>query len=289
MSVEIHIVPELKERIRVSDYTINIFKSLPTKSGVKKALKRGEIKIDDEIAHSGDWLIGGEKLQLELEVKFSLYKLKYEVVWEDDHLAVINKPAGVPVHSHGHRNIQNSLPHNLSPSTILHAMQLPRPVHRLDYETSGLLIIAKTYDAMTRLGEDLAARQITKTYSAVTIGKINHQSPIIESIDKKPSITNFKVIESITSDKYEQLNLLEINLETGRKNQIRRHFLGIGNPILGDKKYYLQNKVSYGNGLYLIANALSLAHPITEDPITLEIPLSKKFIRLFPSAFPTRS
>ena len=286
MSIEIHKVPELEKQTRFSDYAINIFRSLPTKSGVKKALKKGEIKINGKLASSGDWLSGGEELVLEQDIKFNLYKLSYDVVFEDDHLAIINKPAGIPVHSHAHRNIQNSLPHNLQPSTIGHALQIPRPVHRLDHETSGLLIVAKTYEAMTQLGQDLAERKIKKNYTAVAIGKIERKSPILEALDGKPSSTVFRILASIDSEKYEQLNLLEIHLTTGRKNQIRRHFLGIGNPILGDKKYYLENKLSFGNGLYLTASALSLIHPITKDHITLNIKLAKKFTRLFPSAFP---
>lgn len=284
MPIEIHKVPRLDERIRFSDYAVDIFKALPTKSGIKKALKRGEIKINDKLASSGDWLIGGEELVLNKEVKYALYKLSYDVEYEDDHLAVINKPAGIPVHSHAHRNIQNSLPHNLKPSSILHAMQMPRPVHRLDYETSGLLIVAKTYDAMISLGDALANRKIEKTYTAVAIGVINKESPIKGPIDNKSSYTKFKIIDSITSEKYDKLNLLDIALKTGRKNQIRRHFHSIGNPILGDKKYYLDNKISYGNGLYLTASALSFLHPITQDRLELKIKLSNKFTRLFPSA-----
>lgn len=285
LPIEIHKVPPLIEKIRFSDYAINIFKTLPTKSGVKKALKKNEIYIDDKIASSGDWLTGGEELRLKQEIKFNLYKLDYDVVYEDDYLAIIHKPAGVPVHSHAHRNIQNSLPHNLKPSSIPSAMQLPRPVHRLDHETSGLLIVAKTYEAMTSLGQDLAEGKVKKIYTTVAIGNIVQVSPITATIDDKVSTTNFKIIETISSEKYEKLNLLEIDLKTGRKNQIRRHFLGIENPILGDKKYFLENKLSYGNGLYLIANALSFVHPIKKDLLSVNIPLPQKFKRLFPNQF----
>jgi len=285
LSTEIHKVPTLDERIRFSDYAVNIFTSLPTKSGVKKALRRREIKINGKLAASGDWLTGGEELVLDMEVKVNEYKLSYEVVYEDDHLAVINKPAGIPVHSHTHRNIQNSLPFNLQSSAIIGAMQIPRPVHRLDYETSGLLIIAKTYEAMTHLGQDLAQRNIQKIYTAVAIGSIAQQCPITAPVDDKPSMTRFKIIDTINSEKYDKLNLLEIDLKTGRKNQIRRHFYEIGNPILGDKKFYLEDKISYGNGLYLSASALSFIHPITKEAINLKIGLANKFIRLFPSAF----
>ena len=283
MSTETHTVPALNERIRLSDYAINIFSSLPTKSGVKKALKKNEITINGEIASSGDWLSGGEELRLEKVIKLNLYKLSYEVVYEDDHLAVVNKPAGVPVHSHSHRNIQNSLPYNLALSSIKHALQIPRPIHRLDHETNGLLIIAKTYQAMTSLGQDLANRKIKKSYTAVTIGQMSHPSPIRDALDGKECNTFFKIIESTSSKKYEMLNLVEVNLDTGRRNQIRRHFLGIGNPILGDKKYFIEDKVSYGNGLYLMADALMFSHPITKEIINLSIPVTKKYARLFPS------
>lgn len=284
MSIEIHTVPPQAEKIRFSDYAINIFKSLPTKSGVKKALKKGEITLNGAIAHSGDYLLGGEELILEREINYKPYKLSYPVVYEDDYLAVINKPAGIPVHSHAHRNIQNTLMHNLSPSALPHAMELPRPVHRLDHETSGLLMIAKTYEAMTGLGSALASHEIKKTYTTVAIGNLSQSSPIRETLDGKICQTDFVIRETISSEKYEKLNLLEVNLKTGRRNQIRRHFLGIGNPILGDKKFFIENKLSYGNGLYLVANALSLIHPITKDELNFNLPLAKKYKRLFPNS-----
>lgn len=256
---------------------------LPTKSGIKKALKKGEIQIDGKPAHSGDWLIGGEKITLSQESTINPYELYYDVVFEDDHLAVINKPAGIPVHSHAHRNIQNSLSFNLSQSGITEAMLVPRPVHRLDHETNGLLIIAKTYETMTKLAQALADREVDKTYTAVSIGKMIHIGPIDIELEGKACKTEFNILETIDSEKYEQLNLIKIDLKTGRRNQIRKHFLSIGNPILGDKKFCLPDKVSYGNGLYLIANKLSFLHPDTSEKLNIEIPLPKKYTRLFPS------
>ena len=279
--VEAHTVPALVEKERISDYAVNIFKILPTKSGIKKALKKGEITIDGRKASSGDWLFGGEKITISQENKVRPYKLNYDVVYEDDHLAVINKPAGIPVHSHAHRNIQNSLSYNLSASSIDDAMLIPRPVHRLDHETSGLLIIAKTYQAMTQLVQDLADRKVNKTYTAVAIGKIDQVSPITIDLDDKQCETHFTIKQSILSEKYGNLNMLEIDLKTGRRNQIRKHFLMIGNPILGDKKFNIPDKVSYGNGLYLIANKLGFKHPISSDQLDIQIPLPIKYSRIF--------
>jgi len=281
LQVETHIVPALLEKQRISDYAVNVFKILPTKSGIKKALKKGEVAIDGRRANSGDWLLGGEQLTLSKENKLRPYELYYDVIFEDDYMAVIQKPAGVTVHSHAHRNIQNSLSYNLKTSGLAGSMLVPRPVHRLDHETSGLLIVAKTYDAMTKLVQDLADRKVNKTYTAVSIGKLNHTNPIDIELDDKPSETHFELKQSITSARYEQLNLLEIDLKTGRRNQIRKHFLAIGNPILGDKKFCLPEKISYGNGLYLIANKLSFDHPISKAKLNIEIPLPKKFTRLF--------
>ena len=283
MATETHTVPVLKGRVRISDYAVDIFRSIPTKSGIKKALKKGEIKIGDKLAKSGDWLLGGEVITLEKELKINPYDLDIKVVYEDDHLAVIIKPAGIPVHSHTHRNIQNALPTNLKQSKIPHAMSIARPVHRLDYETSGLLIVAKTYEAMTKLAEALASRHIKKTYTAVVIGVLPEKGTLTTSLDNKDCRTDYVIKDSVLSEKYGKLNLIEINLLTGRKNQIRRHFQVNGNPILGDKKYFIESMVSFGNGLYLTANALSFLHPISKHQVNLSIPLSKKFIRLFPS------
>lgn len=282
LQIESHIVPTLPEKKRISNYAVNIFRLLPTKSGVKKALKKGEISIDGRPANSGDWIFGGEKLTLSQENKIKPYKLLYDVVYEDDYIAIINKPAGVPVHSHSHRNIQNSLSFNIKPSNLDERMLVPRPVHRLDHETSGLLIVAKTYDAMTKLVQSLADRSVDKTYTAVAIGKISNEGAIEFELEGKKCKTVFSIAKTIDSEKYEQLNLLEINLKTGRRNQIRKHFLAIGNPILGDKKFYLPEKISYGNGLYLIANKLIFNHPISGKQLNIEISLPKKYSRLFP-------
>lgn len=287
-STETHIVPFQIDKQRIGNYAINIFKAAPTKSGFKKALKKGEVKIDGRIAKSRDWVFGGEEVVLTKVINVKPCDLDYDVVYQDDHLAVINKPAGIPVHSHGHRNIQNSLPVNLSETSLEGALLIPRPVHRLDHETSGLLIVAKTYSAMTKLVQDLANRTINKNYLAVCIGKLTETSPIITELNGKACETKFKILATIDSEKYEQLNLLKIDLKTGRRNQIRRHFMSIGNPILGDKKFFIPEKVSYGNGLYLVANKLVLRHPITNSVIDLTLPIHKKYSRLFPNYFENR-
>lgn len=282
MSEEIHIVKALAEKTRISDYAIDKFKILPTKSGIKKALKKGEISINGKQAYSGDWLVGGEELKLIKEDLFRPYNLELDVIYEDDHLAVIKKPAGIPVHSHAHRNIQNALTGNLKKSPLEDALVLPRPVHRLDHETCGLLIIAKSYKSMTKLNLNMASRQIKKTYTAAVIGDLVAESPITDLVNGKQSHTEFEIIQTIDSEKYGKLNLVRILLHTGRRNQIRVHFHSLGNPILGDKKFFVENKVSYGNGLYLIANRLEFEHPVHSEPIKIELPLPKKFTRLFP-------
>ena len=282
--IDSHTVPLQKEKIRLQDYAVGIFKTQPTKSGLKKSIKKGLVLLNANVAKTGDFLFGGEILELLQEENISkpTIQIPIEILFEDAHLALINKPAGITVSGNKKWTLENALPDHLSKSTEKDALQRPEPIHRLDHPTSGVLLIGKTSSAVIALNQLFETKNIEKTYFAVSMGEQTKNGILEFPIDEKPSKTTFKVCETLVSEKFDFLNLVELHPATGRKHQIRKHLAAIGNPILGDKIYGKPNKILIGNGLYLHAYSLKFTHPITSKEIFICAKLPKKFTRLFP-------
>lgn len=275
-------VGHLGERIRLSDLDTSDFISIGSRKALKKAIAKKRIVVDGQPGKTASWLTGGEVIEvLQEERPFKILKLKLEVVFEDNHLAIINKPAGIVVSGNKHRTIVNALPFNLKPSSEPGALPYPMPIHRLDYETSGLLIIAKTHSSLISLNAQLANGQIDKKYICISIGPQDSSGTLTTDIKEKNAETRFKTLQSIPSKRFKKLNLTEVQLITGRRHQIRIHFLRNGNPILGDSKHFIEDKILNGKGLFLHAYKVNFNHPINNNPIDAEIETPKKFKRLF--------
>lgn len=281
---ETHLVQKLEKSIRFQEYAVGIFKTIPTKSGIKKAIKKKLISIDGVLATTAKYISGGEKVDLfqsENSSTFERLELTLEVLFEDDYLAIIYKPSGILVSGNKFVTITNALTQNLKKSNVSDAVK-PQPIHRLDYPTSGLLLIGKTNTAITALGKLFKDKQITKTYFAIAIGKMNPKGIINFDVDGKESNTEFEVLKTVKSERFEFLNLVKLLPKTGRKHQLRKHLFAIENPILGDKEYFLEDKVLNGKGLFLHAATLDFIHPFTKDKISITKELPKKFIKIFP-------
>ena len=171
-----HIVPENIKDIRLSDYAIGVFPQIPSRKGLKKAIKNGQVYINGSKANTGNWITTGQKIDLiALDKKPpKIYQLTLPIIYEDDQLAIIKKTAGIVVSGNQFHTIQNALLFNLAPSKAIDAFQLPRPVHRLDYATSGLLLIAKTTSASIYLSKQFKNKTIQKRYQAVIIGPVSY-------------------------------------------------------------------------------------------------------------------
>lgn len=282
--IETHVVEKLESPIRFQEYGVGIFNSVPTKSGIKKAIKKQLIFIDGVLASTSKYISGEEKIELfqsETSSVFKRLKLKLEVLFEDEYLAIVYKPAGILVSGNKFVTIANGLTQNLKKSKQSDAVK-PQPVHRLDYQTSGLLLVGKTSTAIIELGKLFQNKEIKKTYFAITIGAMNTVGRINFLIDKKVAQTKFEVIKTVVSERFEYLNLVKLSPKTGRKHQLRKHVAEIGNPILGDKKYFLEHQVLIGKGLFLHAATLDFVHPFTKDKISITKELPKKFAKIFP-------
>lgn len=282
--IETHIVHKLEKPIRFQEYGVGIFNTIPTKSGIKKAIKKELIFINGSLATTSKYISGGEKIELyqsENSSTFERLELDIEVLFEDDYLAIIYKPAGILVSGNKFITIANGLAQNLIKSTLSDAVK-PQPIHRLDYPTSGLLLIGKTSAAIIELGKLFKEKEIQKTYFAVTIGEICKGGVINLNIDSKSASTEFEVLKSVASERFEFLNLVKLSPKTGRKHQLRKHLFAIGNPILGDKEYFKEGLLLNGKGLYLHAASLVFQHPFTEEKISISKKLPKKFLKIFP-------
>ena len=281
---ESHIAETLEKPIRFQEYAVGIFKTIPTKSGIKKAIKKGLIFIDENLATTSKYISGKEKIELfqtENSSTFERLKLDLEVLFEDDYLAIIYKPAGILVSGNKFVTIANGLAQNLKKSRQIDAVK-PQPIHRLDYPTSGLLLVGKTSTAIQKLSKLFEVKDIKKIYFAITIGEMNKKGSIKSSISEKESHTDYEVLESVNSNRFNFLNLVKLSPKTGRKHQLRIHLHSIKNPILGDKEHYIENKILNGKGLFLHAATLEFNHPFTDEKIIISKELPKKFIKIFP-------
>ncbi|WP_350293840.1 RluA family pseudouridine synthase [uncultured Croceitalea sp.] len=256
---------------------------VPTKSAFKKALKKGYLTVNSEVADTATMLSGGEELVLIIPGKASPKKklvFPLTVLYEDEHLAVILKPAGILVSGNTFKTIAAALPQNLKPSTLADAT-IPQPVHRLDYATTGILLVGKTSSAIRALNKLFEEKVITKTYYAVTIGDMLPNGEIISTIGGKQAQSSYVVEQTEPSERFGCLNLVKLSPKTGRRHQLRKHLLSIGSPILGDATYNHEHLILKGKGLYLHAYSLEFIHPFTKEAMHITAKLPEKFKRIF--------
>lgn len=278
--IESHIVPAIAKKIRLQEYAVGIFKMLPSKSGLKKAIKKEEVLLNGKVAKTSDWIEEHQQIDLiqKEEKQLKVFQLKLEVVFEDDHLAIVNKPSGYPTSGNYFKTIEQALPFNLKLSPLPDALPYPIPVHRLDNPTSGLLIIAKTKSAQLLLHQDFEKKKIQKKYLALVTGETPLQSSIKTPIEDKDAFTSYKTLRSF---KHQEVtySLLEITPKTGRTHQIRIHLSTSGFPIVGDKLYGTGLVIFKKKGLYLAAIGLEFFHPIGKNLLKIEIEFPSKFIK----------
>ena len=217
--------------------------------------------------------------------KFKSENIPLDIVYEDKDLVIINKPSGMVVHP-ASGNYENTLVnaliyrYNLDDTNVRSGI-----AHRIDKDTSGLVIVAKNDKTLELLTDMFKNKKIKKTYVAIVDGVINNKSatinaPITRDVkdrkkmmvgkDGKNSITHFYVIKTFKNNTY-----ISLNLETGRTHQIRVHMAYIGHPVTNDKVYGKEN-TSFGQ--YLHASKLEFIHPITKKEIIVEAPLPEEFM-----------
>ena len=237
--------------------------TFPTRAGAKKAVKRGHIAFDGDTAEHHRRVGPGVLLErLEPPGKpAAVFALDLEVVYEDDEMAVVVKLPGFRVNGNLHRTIEHALPHNLTVSQLPTALRRPRPCHRLDAPTGGLLVVAKTARALAHLNRQFEQREIHKTYRAIAIGRLEGSGRIELALDGRDAVTEYEAVDHTHSLRSDWLTTVQLHPVTGRTHQLRRHLQSLGHPILGDMDYGIEGLMLRGKGLFLWATQVELTVP----------------------------
>lgn len=274
-----HIVTDLTESQRLSDYLIGRFEAVSTRKGIKKAILQHRIRVNDQLATTGYWVKNNDLITL-LEVQTAPPKdfdLELEIPFEDDFLAVVVKPAGIPVSGNLFKTLYNALGDNLKRSSQPDSLRWPLPIHRLDTSTSGLVIVAKTHGVRVTLGEMLENKSIQKRYRAILQGTLLGDGTIDSPVQEKEALSKFHVVENIPTLKDTSLTLVDFFPITGRTHQLRIHASSMGTPIVGDKLYQNNMAMKTDKGLFLCAVEVQFQHPVTNEKLHIEIPMPEKF------------
>ncbi len=310
------IVEESENDLRV-DLIINKRQKLLSRTRIKNLILKEKLMLNNEIIKSPSKKVAlGDRLNLEIpepeETSLKPYDFKLEIIHEDNDLLVIDKPAGIIMHP-GAGNYDKTIVNALinydrkSLSTIGDELR-PGIVHRIDKNTSGLVVIAKNNETHENLSKQFSKHTITRVYQLLIWGKLrpssgridtyitrssrNRQLMEVSRSKGKQAITNYKTIEIFENNKSPTLSLVECKLETGRTHQIRVHMNYMGNSIVGDDKYKkkykklkntdlsLENLISKLSRQFLHAKTLGFVHPKTKKEMVFSSILPKKLNNL---------
>ncbi len=312
--IEVRVSPEWSGK-RLDAVAALVFHSY-SRNRLQSWIAEGYLTVNGQTGRSKDKVLGGELLSLQLPPDLLAETLadaqgtslssmvaeavEFPVVFEDAHILVINKPAGLVMHpAPGNRTgtLLNGLLHH-SPSLV----NVPRAgiVHRLDKDTSGLCVVAKTLESHTHLVRQLQAREMGRNYSAVVVGEVPINGTIDAPIGRHPrdrkrmavtdsgkdAITHFECVE-----RYRGCARVSVKLETGRTHQIRVHMTHIGYALIGDPVYGRRlsvlprqvanvEAVANFNRQALHAHKLTLVHPATEETVSFDAPMPADMDRL---------
>ena len=267
-----------------------------SRSAAQKLIAGGALTLDGQSVRKMDKTIAGREYALEIPeakpVAIEAQDIALDVVWEDADCLVINKPKGLVVHpaaGHWDGTLVNALLHHCGAELSgINGEIRPGIVHRIDKDTSGLLIVAKNDFAHQALAEQLQDHSLSRSYLAVVKGGFKEDSGTVDApigrhpVDRKkmavtdrnsrPAVTHWRVLE-----RFGPYTLVECRLETGRTHQIRVHMAHIHHPLLGDTVYGSPKPELGLDSQCLHARALTFRHPRSGEEITLECPLPDWF------------
>lgn len=291
------IIPEELQGTRLDQAAAKLLPDY-SRTQIQDWIKAGTLKINGEATKTRYTVKGNETITLDAMLKaqpiWEAQDIALNIVFEDDALLVINKPAGIVVHpavGNPNSTLLNALLHHCP---LLQKLPRAGIVHRLDKDTTGLLVIAKTNQALKSLTSQLKARTISRIYQAIVAGVLISGATIDEPIARHPinrkrmavidtgkmAITHYRVME-----KYKAYTRIKVQLETGRTHQIRVHMAHIQHAILGDPVYSgrlqlpkgatpeLVNELRHFKRQALHAYELGLIHPVTHKEMTWQAPI----------------
>ena len=292
--METYIVKQEEQGKRLDTYVSNENNEL-TRTAAQRLIEQGKILVNGKKQKVAYKVVEGDTVTVEKSearpIELKAQEIPIDIIYEDKDIIVVNKPKGMVVH-----------PANGNPDgTLVNAIMAickdslsgiggeirPGIVHRLDKDTTGLLIVAKNDKAHVNMSEQIKNHEVKKTYIALVRGIVKENEATIDmpigrnrsdrkkmAVDKngRNAITHIKVLK-----RYDKYTLLEINIETGRTHQIRVHLSHIGYPIIGDYTYS-NGKNEFGViGQCLHAKYLEFKHPVTGKEMKLEAPLPEYF------------
>ncbi len=281
-----------------------------SRARVQELIADGKVLVNDAAAKASLKLRGGERVTVLSEAQRAPLKavaeaIPLDIVYEDDDLAVINKPAGMMVHAgagatddaRNRGTLVNALLHHLASLSGVGGELRPGIVHRLDKETSGLIVVAKQDEAHRKLGAQFAAREVKKKYVALVHGWVKKDSgTMAESISRDrvrrtrmttrlegglAAVTHYRVVRRLDT-KFGKFTLLDVKIDTGRTHQIRVHVAAMGHPVVGDTMYGAPRQArghSAAIGLprnFLHAAELEFRHPRSGETIALRSELPEE-------------
>lgn len=278
--------------VRLDNYVLERLDK--TRSAIKKMIECGDIKVNDSIVKAGYSLRIGDKVQVvdkpPIPTDILPEDIKLDIVYQDDDLAVINKPQGMVVHPSSGcytKTLVNALLYNIKNLSGINGEIRPGIVHRLDKDTSGLIMIAKNDKAHVELSRQIQNKTCARVYRALVKGQFPKDSGrittniargtdnrkkmfVVPDGEGRVAITDYKVLH-----RYNKCTYVEFSLLTGRTHQIRVHCAHMGHPIIGDKLYGEQENGLVGQLLH--AYKIKFVHPTTGQEMEFCCPLPDYF------------
>ena len=289
---QIEIDADLTGRI---DKVLGHFLSDVSRSQLQKWIEDGHVTVNGQVVKTKYKLKAGDVVKIIPEAAQTIdlepEDIPLDIVYEDDDVIVVNKPAGMVVHpapGHPGHTLVNALLYH-SPLSTINGEFRPGIVHRIDKDTSGLLMVAKNDLAHRSLAAQLKAKTNQREYAALVHGVIKEDQGTIDAplgrskkdrkkqavvMDGRHAVTHFEVVK-----RYRHYTLVKCRLETGRTHQIRVHMAYIGHPVAGDPLYG-PRKTLAGPGQYLHAGLLGFKHPRTGQEMTFTAPLPDYFTKM---------
>ncbi len=251
-----------------------------------KLIERGAVTVDGAPVRKSILLASGSVLKIELPQPDAGEPqepaVEFAIAYEDSDLLVVDKPAGLVVHP-GPGNRHGTLSQALAGRAAGGDPERPGIVHRLDKDTSGLLVVARSDEVLRKLQEALQRREIVRRYTALVMGapesdtgtidaplgrdRRNPENIAVRADGGRDAVTHFEIVEQVGAR-----CLLHVNLETGRTHQIRVHLAAIGLPVCGDPQYGIAQDLGLARQ-FLHASELSFRHPLSGEPISIASPL----------------
>lgn len=296
MSTEMFIASELDINKRLDLFLSEKFEHM-SRSYVQGLIENESVKVNNKVKKSNYKLKFGDEISIEVPTPVELQvegeKIPIDTIYEDSDVIVVNKPQDMVVHpapGNYTGTLVNALLYHCKDLSGINGVIRPGIVHRIDKDTTGILVVAKNDNAHNKLAEQLKNHSMTRTYYALVEGNVKQDEGIVNAPigrhpvdrikmavvkDGREAVTHYRVIE-----RFGDYTLVKCNLETGRTHQIRVHMAHIGHPLVGDNVYGYKKQKFNLKGQVLHAKELGFIHPTSGEYIHFDSELPKYFIEL---------